>query len=705
MQDQRPNGSPSSGLKVEPLFPGDTKMACLMRETNWSTSPIGATEQWPVALRSAVGLLLESRFPMFLAWGNELTFFYNDSYAAILGSKHPDALGRPFEQIWREIWPEIAPLIDRALSGTAIWQENLPLRMNRHGHDEDTFFTFSYSPARDDEGRVAGVFCACNETTRQISAETELRQLAHRLGDEVQARTKALLLYENIVQSDQAPVCAFDKDCRLIAFNKAHSDDFLRIYGYQVQIGDDFPALFLPEQGAVIRSFMLRALEGETFTIVEEFGDPDLQKPYWEVSYAPLRDEDGKIFGAFHHAQDITERLRTQAELEGTREALRQSQKMEAVGQLTGGLAHDFNNLLTGVLGNLELLQSRVARGKLDGLDRFITSAQGAGNRAASLTQRLLAFSRRQTLDPKPTDVNRLIAGLEDLIRRTVGPEVHIEVVGAAGLWPAMVDGGQLENALLNLCINARDAMPEGGRITIETANKWLDGRTGRERELAPGQYLSICVTDTGTGMTPETVTRAFDPFYTTKPIGQGTGLGLSMIYGFAKQSGGQVRIYSELGQGTTMCIYLPRHGGEIGDVGEGENAICLSARGRETVLVVDDEPTIRHLVEEVLDESGYAVIEAGDGPAGLKVLETDARIDLLITDVGLPNGMNGRQVADAARSLRPGLKVLFITGYAENAAVGNGHMEPGMELLTKPFTMAELGRRVSEMLGKTAEA
>ena len=378
---------------------------------------------------------------------------------------------------------------------------------------------------------------------------------------------------------------------------------------------------------------------------------------------------------------------------------LRQAQKMEAVGQLTGGLAHDFNNLLTGMMGNLELLQMRLERGKLDDAERFIHAAKGAGRRAASLTQRLLAFSRRQTLDPKPTDVNRLITGMEDLLRRTVGPTTDIEVVGTAGMWPAMIDATQLENAILNLCINARDAMPDGGRITIETANKWLDDRAARALDLSAGQYLSICVTDTGTGMSSATIERAFEPFYTTKPIGQGTGLGLSMSYGFARQSGGQVRIYSELGQGTTICIYLPRFAGDALLSEEEEVIAAAASASGETVLVVDDEATIRHLIDEVLDEQGYTVIGAADGAAGIKVLQSGARIELLITDVGLPNGMNGRQVADAARSLRPDLKVLFITGYAENAAVGNGHLEPGMELLTKPFTMQGLAAKVAEMM------
>ncbi len=381
-------------------------------------------------------------------------------------------------------------------------------------------------------------------------------------------------------------------------------------------------------------------------------------------------------------------------------EALRQSQKMEAVGQLTGGLAHDFNNLLTGISGSLEMMSVRMAQGRLSDVERYSLAAQGAAKRAAALTHRLLAFSRRQTLDPRPTDVNRLVAGLEELVRRTVGPSVELEVVAAGGLWPTLVDPNQLENALLNLCINARDAMPDGGRLTIETGNRWLDERAARERDLPPGQYVSLCVSDTGTGMTPDVIGKAFDPFFTTKPIGVGTGLGLSMIYGFARQSGGQVRIYSEVGDGALICIYLPRH---LGPAEEPEDPAELADAPRavagQTVLVVDDEPTVRMLVVEVLEELGYAAIEAGDGAAGLKILESDVRIDLLVTDVGLPGGMNGRQMADAARVHRPRLKILFITGYAENAVVGNGHLDAGMHVMTKPFAMEALAARIKALI------
>ena len=389
------------------------------------------------------------------------------------------------------------------------------------------------------------------------------------------------------------------------------------------------------------------------------------------------------------------------AERKQAEEALRQSQKMEAVGQLTGGIAHDFNNLLTGIIGSLDLLQVRLRQGRTAEIDRYVAAAQGASKRAAALTHRLLAFSRRQTLDPKQTDVNRLVIGMEELIRRTVGPQITLEVVTAGGLWSTLIDSSQLESALLNLCINARDAMPEGGRITIETANKWLDDRAAKDRDLPPGQYLSLCVTDTGTGMTPDVIARAFDPFFTTKPIGQGTGLGLSMVYGFVRQSGGQVRIYSEVGHGTTMCLYLPRHYGNAAEnVVTDAPATSTPARSGKTVLVVDDEPSVRMLVTEVLEELGYISVEASDGPAGLRMLQSDMRIDLLITDVGLPGGINGRQLADAARTTRPDLRVLFITGYAENAIIGNGQLEPNMGVLTKPFVMETLARRIIEMSG-----
>ncbi|HWE46230.1 MAG TPA: PAS domain S-box protein [Caulobacteraceae bacterium] len=414
---------------------------------------------------------------------------------------------------------------------------------------------------------------------------------------------------------------------------------------------------------------------------------------FWaNVAIDAIYDDDGRLVGFAKVTRDMTQQRETQLELERSQKALFQAQKMEAVGQLTGGLAHDFNNLLTGITGSLDLMKARLAQGRINELERYITAAHGASTRAATLTHRLLAFSRQQTLEPKAIDANRLIADIEELIRRTVGPGVVMETVLAVGLWPCFCDPHQLENAILNLCINARDAMPEGGRLTIETTNTWVDQPAADLRDMPRGQFVAISVSDTGVGMAPEIAARAFDPFFTTKPIGQGTGLGLSMIYGFAKQSNGQVRIYSEVGQGTTLKIYLPRHHGDTVENPSDDEAKELPHDGTgEIVLVVDDEPTVRMLIGDTLAELGYQAIEAADAASGLKVLESDVNVELLITDVGLPGGMDGRQMADAARVRRPKLKVLFITGYAENAALANGRLEPGMHVMSKPFPIDKL--------------
>jgi PAS domain S-box-containing protein len=404
----------------------------------------------------------------------------------------------------------------------------------------------------------------------------------------------------------------------------------------------------------------------------------------------------GKIYCS---ARDVTADKERAEALHAAEEALRQSQKMEAVGQLTGGLAHDFNNLLTSISGSFEVIDKHVDAGRFEKIKHFVSMGRASAKRAAALTHRLLTFSRRQTVDPKPVDVNRLIAGMEDLVRRTIGPGVELELVGAGDLWPTFVDASQLENALLNLCINARDAMPDGGKLTIETANKWLDDRSGIARDLPAGPYVALSVTDTGVGMTGDVVAKAFDPFFTTKPLGSGTGLGLSMVYGFARQSQGQVHIHSVVGQGTTVSVCLPKHDqAAVEEIERARPAVQQLGAG-EVVLVIDDEPAIRTLLVEALKESGYIALEAPDGPSGLRVLQAAGKIDLLITDVGLPGGLNGRQVADAARSSRPDLKVLFITGYAENVVVGNAHTEKWMSVMTKPFDFETLTQKIKVMM------
>ena len=416
----------------------------------------------------------------------------------------------------------------------------------------------------------------------------------------------------------------------------------------------------------------------------------------WTVSPEP----DGIHFIAI--GRDLAEHKHRAKELERAQESLRQAHKMEAVGQLTGGIAHDFNNLLAAISGSLELLEMRIGQGRFDGVDRYIDAAQGASRRAAALTQRLLAFSRRQTLDPKPTDCNRLVRGMEDLIRRSVGPEVDLRFNSDPQLWTTLVDASQLENALLNLCINGRDAMaPHGGPLTIETANRCLTAIEAAPYDLPAGEYVFLSVTDQGIGMTPDIVDKAFDPFFTTKPLGQGTGLGLSMIHGFVRQSGGQVWIQSTPQQGTTVSLHLPRSTAAAVPV-DPKPALLPPEQGQgETVLVIDDEPTVRMLMVEVLQNAGYQTLAAEDGPSGLDILRSAARIDMLVTDVGLPRGMNGRQVADAARQLRPELKVLFVTGYAEQSALSRVLLNERMQVIIKPFPVAKLASKVRDMLGR----
>jgi PAS domain S-box-containing protein len=397
-------------------------------------------------------------------------------------------------------------------------------------------------------------------------------------------------------------------------------------------------------------------------------------------------------------ARDVTADKAAAERLKATEEALLQFQKMEAVGQLTGGIAHDFNNLLTGIVGSLDLLQTRLHQGRTDNVARYIDAAMTSANRAAALTHRLLAFARRQPLIPKIVDADQLAGSLEDLLRRTLGESIDLAIVASKDLWCTLCDPNQLESALLNLAINARDAMPDGGKLTIATANARLDDVKAGTPVLVPGDYICLAVTDTGTGMSAEVASRAFDPFFTTKPIGQGTGLGLSMIYGFARQSNGHVTIDSKLGQGTTVRIYLPRHHGDVADEPASAVKSAEHAATGETVLVVEDEPVVRGVILEMLGEQGYRTIEAIDGLAGLRILQSNARIDLLVTDVGLP-GMNGRQLADQARENRPDLKILFITGYAESVAIADGFLQPGMEMITKPFDLGNLSRRVRAMV------
>ncbi len=953
------------------------EMEAMMRNRDWSDSPLGAMESWSPVLRSFLALVMAAKQPMFLAWGPDLCFLYNDGYAPILGAKHPQALGRPFSEVWSDIWPQISPIVAATLSGEAQIFEDLPIPMTRYGHPETPFFSFSYTPLRDDKNAIAGMFCAATETTAKVMAEREaadermrLRQLfeqapgfmcvlqgpshvfemtnaaylqlvGHRdlvgmsvldalpevegqgffemlaqvystgeafvgrqlqvelqrqpdapletryvdfvyqpildamgevtgifvegsdvsenyaaqealrrerdvslaarmkadavaaeqtailaqlaegvvvtdaagaitfvneaasrihgvadlqvppesyserynlytesgepypfldlplaravledkvvedarwvivrpdgtrvvavgnarplrglndtkigavltlrdetarvtaeanlqeLNETLEARVKAALAERNLlatlIETTDAFIQVVDLEYRILAINKAGADEFERVYGRRPNVGDTYGNLLgdRPEELAAVRALWARALAGEQFTVTEPFGDAARDRPYYEFKFSTLRDEYGERIGAYQFVYDVTERLRDQDRLRQAEEQLRQSQKMEAVGQLTGGIAHDFNNLLQGITGSLDVVQKRIAAGRTSELDRFISGAVTSANRAAALTHRLLAFSRRQPLDPKPVDANPLLASMEDLLRRTLGETIELELWLADGLWPTLCDANQLENAVLNLVINARDAMPKGGKLTITTENTDIDGRPGLSN-MNTRSHICISVTDTGTGMSRAVMDRAFEPFFTTKPIGDGTGLGLSMIYGFARQSEGHAKIYSKVGQGTTVRLYLPRYNGEkaVADIAVPQPEAKGAQRG-EVVVVVEDEPVVRGLIIETLSELGYTALAASDGPAGVQLLTEAERVDLLITDIGLP-GTDGRQVADAARLRHPGLPVLFITGYAEKASAAGGFLEPGMSLLTKPFAMDTLAARIRNII------
>ncbi|WDJ87243.1 PAS domain-containing protein [Xanthomonas campestris] len=570
------------------------------------------------------------------------------------------------EQEWHEAYGRVA-------------RSGEPLRFEREAARLGRWYDAHLFPAGTHDNHVAMLIV---DITPRRRVEQQLRDLNETLEQRVVEALAERRLFADFVDSTDAAVLACDLDFTILALNTASAEALRLAYGVSAHVGDNLLGLLdgLPEHRAQVARHWGRALSGDEFLVLEEFGDPARALRHYEVRFSQLRDRHGVRVGAFQVAQDVTDRVQTEASLEVAREALRQSQKMEAVGQLTGGLAHDFNNLLTGISGSLELMQTRMGQGRFDDVERYIAVAQKAAGRAAALTHRLLAFSRRQTLAPKPTDVNALIAGMEDLIRRTVGPSIELTTVAEQALWPALVDPSQLENALLNLCLNARDAMPDGGRITIETSNSWLNHSATQQNEVPDGEYLSLCVSDTGTGMPEDVIARVFEPFFTTKPIGEGTGLGLSMIYGFAQQSGGQVRVSSTVGEGTTVCIHLPRH---LGDATGDAQARTLPAMPRsqqgETVLVVDDEPSVRMLVADILEELGYTALQAVDGASGLSVLQSDVRIDLLITE--------------------PRLSVLFITGYAETAVLGDGQLAPGMAVLTKPFGIDAMAARIREMI------
>jgi signal transduction histidine kinase/DNA-binding response OmpR family regulator len=905
------------------IFIGDGEMAQLMRRHDWAATPLGPPAQWPNALKVAIRLLLTSRFEMWLGWGPDIAFFYNDAYRPTLGNKHPRSLAMPTRVLWAEIWNDVEGRLRTVYDeGKATWDRALMLLLHRNGFPEETYHTFSYSPLFGDSGKVEGVFCAVTEETQRVIAERRmgtLRELAsaltvvegrnnlwgaaqrtlslnrhdlpfsliylfddkdggakrvcatgialdhplapatlaadggpwslrsihvgdaHRIvdlkgqpalpvGAWSQPPSQALLVplmgsratrplgallvglnpfrpldadYQSFIQLLAGQLAASLSNALLNEEDKKRTDaladavqmrqeaadvlrqanarlitevrsrtaerDHLRdlfqqapsficvLQGpdhvfdltneaYQQLVGHrDLVGLpirrALPElagQGyfelldEVFNSgkpFVGRNLEVQ----VQRSKGAPLELRYVSFVYQPILGRDGKVSGVFVDGYDVTqqkssddalkalndtleqrvaerttepadavERLRLEStEREAAEAALRQAQKMESLGALTGGVAHDFNNLLQVINGNIQLLSRDVA-GNARAEARVHNALSGVA-RGAKLASQLLAFGRRQPLEPKVVNIGRFIKSMDDMLRRALGEEVEVETVISGGLWNTLIDPGQIENALLNLAINARDAMDGHGKLTIEAGNAMLDDAyVAVHEDLAAGQYVMVAVTDTGSGMAPEVLERVFEPFFSTKPEGKGTGLGLSMVYGFVKQSGGHIKIYSEPEEGTTVRLYLPR-------VFDEEDRLTDPASvpvrgGSETVLVVEDDEDVRETAAAVLQDLGYLVLKAKEAMSALSIIESGIPVDVLFTDVVMPGPLRSPELARKARERIPGIAVLFTSGYTQNAIVHGGRLDPGVDLLSKPYTREALARKIRHVLANQAQ-
>ncbi|WP_245450372.1 hybrid sensor histidine kinase/response regulator [Neorhizobium sp. SOG26] len=904
------------------IFIGDSEMARLMREHDWASTSLGPAENWPNALKVALRLLLTSRFEMWLGWGPDINFFYNDAYIPTLGTKHPKSLGVPTKELWAEIWDDIQGRLATVYEeGQATWDRALLLVLERHGYPEETYHTFSYSPLIGDSGEVEGVFCAVSEETERVLNERRmdtLRQLAFSLSAAksrpavFEAACIALgenlkdlpfsLLYEfdedgsarrrcanqmgdchplspavidgtsglwdlcsawnnhatlvvDIPEGSSPPMGAWDKPPKRAAIvpllgqgggrpegvlicglnpylqETDHYIDFLKLAAGQIASALASVIAFEAEQRRSVvlaeaarlkeevaakleqlnrqladevqvrkaeaermrdlfqqaPSFMailagpdhvfeltndaylqlvghrdllglpvrqaLPDIEGQGFyellddvfwsgkpyigkavpVTLKRSADTKAEERFVNLIYQPIFDSSGTVTGIFVDGFDVTHQKRAEeqlqqmnqsleqrvrerteelhsaldrlqeevAEREQAEQALRQAQKMEALGKLTGGVAHDFNNLLQVVSGNLQLL-SKDLRGNA-AAERRVQNALAGVSRGSKLAAQLLAFGRRQPLEPKVVDVRKLIQNMDDMLRRALGEEIELETVMAGGLWNCQIDPGQLENAILNLAINARDAMDGQGRLTIETGNSMLDDAYALAHEdVKPGQYVMVAVTDTGSGIDPAILERVIEPFFSTKGEGKGSGLGLSMVYGFVKQSGGHLKIYSEVGHGTTIRIYLPRvH--QVEDALEDVRNMPVTG-GTETILVVEDDDEVRETSVALLTDLGYRVLKANDAQAAYAIISSGIAIDLLFTDVVMPGPMRSPELARRAKEMLPGIAVLFTSGYTENSIVHGGRLDPGVDLLSKPYSREALARKVRQVLGNQAQ-
>jgi len=680
------------------FLPPDRELGRLISGLDWSTTEAGPIDGWPAALRHALATLLRSDAPMALLHGSPGVVFYNDAYRGIAGPRHPGALGQPILAAWPELAAFHRHVLDTVRAGGSLSYRDEHVVLQRTGKPEDAWLNIDVSPVVDETGQVTGALVVVKETTARMELGERLR-IAQQAG--------GVGTFEWFPDTGRLEV----------------SDEYRRIWNLPPEgpVTDTLlQGLLHPDDMAAAAPRRLDDANPLGYTEYRRL-DPVTGEVRWIARKGEVvTHADGSRRRYLGTIMDITDRKTAEielaalaaslhervaqrtAELLRTQDALRQSQKMEAIGNLTGGVAHDFNNLLQVISGNLQLLSEDVAGSPRAG--RRVQNALEGVARGSKLAAQLLAFGRRQPLAPKVVNVGRFIRNMDDLLRRTLGEGIDVETVIAGGLWNTLIDPGNIENALLNLAINARDAMGGTGRLTIEAGNAYLDAAyVDAHDEVTAGQYVLLAVTDTGEGIDPAIVDKVFDPFFTTKPEGRGTGLGLSMVYGFVKQSAGHIKVYSEPGHGTTVKLYLPRTTQTEDIIVDTDTGPVTG--GNETILVAEDDEAVRETVVAMLADLGYRVVKARDASGALSIIDSGIPIDLLFTDVVMPGALKSTELARRARERIPGIAVLFTSGYTENSIVHGGRLDQGVELLGKPYSRETLARRLRQLFAEQAKA
>jgi len=712
---------PSTDTRRAPWPPAGGTCGALIRGKDWSAHPMGCSAEWPAVLRTTVANLVNSPVAKVLLWGPDHRMFYNDAYCPIIGARHPQILGEPVATAVPEVWDFNRPIMAAGLAGQTQALTDQPIEfIDPDGTHRVLYLHLYYTPVYGDDGRPAGVLCTIVDNSERVAAE-RAAALAHR------RFATAVDAVHGVLWTNDAQGRMTGEQAAWGALTGQGRADY-QDHGWSAAVHPDDAAATLAAweaavaaRGPFVHEHRVRRHDGvwRTFAIrglpvldadgaIEEWVGVHTDITHRRAAEAALRDRADDLARQVRHRERAEDQLRQLNETlehrvideiarrRDSEAKLAQAQKMETVGKLTGGVAHDFNNLLQVVGGNLQLLLKDVAGN--DRAERRVANAMGGVQRGAKLAAQLLAFGRRQALEPKVVNVSRFVAGMDDMLRRAIGEGVEVETVFGGGLWNTFIDPAQVENAILNLAINARDAMDGQGKLTIELANARLDDAYARTHdEVTPGQYVMLAVSDTGSGMSPETMAKVFEPFFSTKAEGKGSGLGLSMVYGFVKQSGGHVKLYSEVGHGTTVRLYLPRAlAAEDTEVSTDTGPVT---GGNETVLVVEDDAEVRATVVELLGELGYRVLKAPDAGAALAIVESGIPIDVLFTDVVMPGTLKSPELARRARERLPDIAVLFTSGYTENSIVHGGRLDAGLELLSKPYTREALARKFRHVI------